>query len=94
MQRLSEMASEARPLPDSVRQEAVIAVPHPSGKGIQWRVDFEVLKNYPGTLGILADQRTNHAALGKSYRFVAGKFAELHDYIGQLLGKVDAVGPE
>ena len=94
LQRLSDLASEASPLPDSVREKAVVAVPHPSGKGIQWRVDFEELKKYPGTLGILANQRTNHAVLSEQYRFVAGKFAELHDDIGQLLGKEDALGPD
>ncbi len=87
MQRLSVMASEDNSLSDAVREKAVIAVPHPSGKGIQWRVDFEILKKHPGTLGVLADQRTNHAFLRDYYEFLAGKFIELRDLIGRLLGK-------
>jgi hypothetical protein len=86
IQRMSDLASKDNHLPTALREKVVMAVPHPSGKGIQWRVDFEVLKEYPGTLRILADQRTNHAMLRDGYRFLASGFAELRDLVGRLLG--------
>ena len=92
--RFSNAASEQRGLPDAVWESAVMAVSHPGGKGILWRVDFEILKNYPGTLGILANQRFSHEVLRDFYKLVADEFAELHDLIGQLLEKVNAPNSE
>jgi len=86
--------AEGNRLPDDIEASAIYAVPHPDGKGIEWRVDFGTLKNYRGTLGILANQRRSHAIIRDQYQSLADEFADLHVYIGQLLGKEDALGPE
>lgn len=68
----------------------VHAVPHPSGKGVLWKVDFESVKDNPATLGYLATERRNHALIGRMYADAAGQAEDLHEYIGHLIGEEDA----
>ena len=70
--------------------EVVYAVPHPSGKGVLWKVDFESVKDNPATLGYLANQRRNHTLIGRMYADAASRAAELREYIGDLTGQEDA----
>ena len=70
--------------------EVVHAVPHPSGKGVLWKVDFESVRDNPATLGYLANQRRNHAIIGRMYADAASQAAELREYIGHLTGQEDA----
>ena len=73
--------------PDAVTEKAVKMVPHPSGRGGQWVVDFDALKEYPRTLAILANSRRTHAIWQDQYLGLADKFTKLHHSVGQLLGK-------
>ncbi len=74
-------------VPAEIGEQAITMVPHPSGKGGLWQVDFDALKNYPGTLATLANMRRNHQMTSEQYRRVGSEFVDLRLYIGQILGK-------
>jgi len=66
---------------------AVQAVPHPSGKGVFWSLDYEAVHDFPGSLGIVAIERRNHMMARDLYAEVADDCAELQAHIGGLIGK-------
>lgn len=57
-------------LPDDMARSAVSAVPHPSGKGLLWQVDYAYLRDHPDTFEILASLRYGHASALDQYRFL------------------------
>lgn len=63
------------------------AVPHPSGKGVYWRLNFDNVLDYPDSLGELATERRNHQLAHDMYADVAERCAELQAYIGELIGR-------
>jgi hypothetical protein len=67
--------------------DIVYAIPHPSGKGILWQVDYELLRDHPGALGFLAGERRNHAIVQDWYAQGARESIELKEYIALLVSK-------
>jgi hypothetical protein len=74
---------DQRELPFS--DEIVYAIPHPSGKGILWQVDYELLRDHPGSLGFLASERRNHAIVHDMYVEGARESIELQKHIALLI---------
>jgi hypothetical protein len=66
---------------------AVRAIPHPSGKGVYWSLNYEAVRDFPGSLGIIAIERRNHMMTRDLYADVAGDCADLQAHIGGIIGK-------
>jgi hypothetical protein len=60
-----------------ISDEIAYAIPHPSGKGILWRVDYELLRDNRGTLALLANERRNHSIVHDVYAAGAKLSAEV-----------------
>jgi hypothetical protein len=79
---------QQRELPFS--SNVAYAIPHPSGKGILWQVDYELLRDDRGTLANLASERRNHAIVQDIYAEGARESGDLKEYIDRLVGKEKA----
>ena len=72
--------------PDDVSMRISRAIPHPSGKGVAFELDFEALKAYPDTLGVLANTRRMHAHISESRSLLRDLFLEANALIEKSLG--------
>jgi len=68
-------------------RDAGYSIPHPSGRGIEWQVDFDVLAADRHSLGNLANQRRSHGIFKERYLSSAGEFTAMRGRIGEMLGK-------
>lgn len=65
--------------------EIVYAIPHPSGKGILWMVDYEQVRDHAGSLAFLGNERRNHSIVRDIYAEGARRASELQESITSLL---------
>lgn len=65
--------------------DAARAVSHPSGRGLAFEVDFEMLRDSPKTLMILSNERRNHQIAGEELQIAADLTRELMTRIEEAL---------
>ena len=68
----------------------VYAIPHPSGRGVAWQVNFDALIEKPTSLGYLANERRNHSLVSEAYAAGAAESVEIDELIASLLGTAKA----
>lgn len=68
---------------------STFALPHPSGKGIEWHVDFETLIADRQSLGEVANQRRNHGMTRDFYAQAVEGFKMLRD---RVAGQLEEIG--
>jgi hypothetical protein len=71
---------------DILSDDLAYAIPHPSGRGIEWQVDFEGLRDHPGALGFLSTNRRNHSIVSDVYAYGQRESEELGKYIAEASG--------
>lgn len=72
-----------RPFP--FPSDAIRTVPHPSGRGVMYVMDFAVVRGNPDTLGILAGERRSHSIVSEMYANGASEAEELKELITRTI---------
>ena len=72
--------------PENVRFEIARAVPHPSGRGVTFELDFQALTDFPGTLSILSEKRRTHAIIAEARAELRDRFLKANVMMGEPIG--------
>ena len=67
-------------------------VPHPSGRGVAFELDFAAIRDYPGTLAVLANARRTHSQITEARYQLRDMFLEAGKRIDISLGSAQMAG--